>query len=853
MKKVITISMLTLAAVAALAGSLTGTVKESTGSTLPNARVSILNTTYQTMANVDGVYSFKNLPDGTYRVQVAFTGFASETQSVTVAGETTLDFTLEPSNIEEAVIVTANRAVVRETPVAFSNVSGEQIRARYTTQDTPDLVKSVPGVFTRSAGLGESDLYVRGFDSERVQIMINNVPVNDPESQVVYWSNWTGLSGNAADIQVQRGVGSSLYGSGAFGGSVNIETDNFSVDRHIGLLGTYGFANSDNSNYIGAIDYSTGFFNNDRSNIYFRYERKAGDSYIDGTNYDGHSFYLGFMHYISDNQTLKINFHGAPQEHNQAANVQDPELLEQFGRTWNRRNHPYQENYYFKPVFEVHHDWTIDSQSHVRTTFFATTGNGGGRYLRNDHVNMDTGAIEPIALSYDAFSDPTRDYTTNRIYGNSWRNDSQNKHKQYGFNTSYKNILNDFFTVIAGGEYRQWNAEHFSDAENFQFYNEADPGNPIVVDNVEQRYNYDGDVTSYSLFARGQFSPTENLDIMLDLAWQHYDQEVDENPLRQYDFYNRTWTDIYARSTMDILSNWDASSGVATADVVANPAANPDNYSRTYDFVAPKFGINWNITEAWNMFFNYSQAKKEPKVGDWYPRSRVPLSEDELKEESLTNAEIGVGYRTRNHHLAVNIYQMEFEDKIEYVTDSLGERTTMNAGNADHEGIELSYNWAINRNFRFSSSWTFANNEWTDMNVQEIFGFDVEDVVGKHVPGAPEFMTYNELYYSSDTWYGFLSHYRFDDYYVLYDNSALTGLEDDGTLGTCDETNLGVGYKMDLGGNTLDLAVRAYNIFDNEHWYGASWGRDYGRDGQYHLGVLQAPKFNWYMTANYRF
>ena len=189
--------------------------------------------------------------------------------------------------------------------------------------------------------------------------------------------------------------------------------------------------------------------------------------------------------------------------------------------------------------------------------------------------------------------------------------------------------------------------------------------------------------------------------------------------------------------------------------MVANPDANPDFYKRDYDFVQPKFGVNYNVNDAWNVFLNYSQAKKEPKVGDWYNRYSVPKSIDDLTEESLTNTEVGVAYRTRKQNLAINLYQMEFEDKIETITDSLGERDTLNAGNADHNGVEVAYNLAITSNWTFASSMTFADNTWSQMaDVDEIFGTPIAEIVGKHVPDSAETIFYNEISYRSDSWHG---------------------------------------------------------------------------------------------------
>ncbi len=877
MRKYLVVTSFFLATGLALAGTLSGTVNEkSTEITLPNARVAILNTTFSTIANLDGIYSF-NVPDGDYQVKVSFSGFAPETKAVTVSGDTKLDFSLMASDIAEEVIVTANRAVIRETPVAFTNVSGDTIREKYTTQDTPELLKAVPGVFARSSGLGEADLFVRGFDSERVQIMINNVPVNDPESQVVYWSNWTGLSGNAGSIQVQKGVGSSLYGSGAFGGSVNIETDNFSVESTKGFLGTWA-SMGDNSHYIAAGDYSSGYFNDDKLNFFARYERKDGDSYIDQTGYDGHSFYFGMLYQVSDTQSWTFNLHGAPQKHHQAGNVQDPRFLSandgfSWGtRTWNRRSHPYQENYYFKPVLEAHHDWSLDASTHWRTTFFATKGTGGGRYLRNDALNLDDGTVN-AKIGTNQFKYTDRDYYPSRIFNNGFLSDSQSNHDQMGFNTNFKKVFNEQFTLVVGGELRLWTAEHISESRKFEFGVEPTTGGaPLRIEDVENRYNYDGMVDNYSVFARLQWSPIENVTIMADIGYLNFDQTIEENLIRQYDFYNRQWTEIYARFTQDVSDDWDASDpNNVTANVIANPDANPDYYQRDYSFVQPKFGVNWNINDNWNAFANYSQASKEPQVGDWYNRSSVPLGTNNIDQEELKDFELGVSYRTRKQNLSVNLYRMAFTDKIESVTDSEGLRETINAGDADHDGLEIAYNLQINSMLSWVVSGTFANNEWArvvdydpnydyeadpDLSEPVMFGLDASTVLGKKVPDSPQTILFTELAYHSKNWFGYVNFNYWDDYFVLYNNETEIGLDEDGTLPTFSELGLGVGYTFATrGGDSLRVSLRGSNLASHKHFVDAGYSRDYGRpdgSGPY-LGVTQAPKLQYYLSLDYNF
>jgi len=125
------------------------------------------------------------------------------------------------------VFVTALRAVEGVTPVAFSNVTSEEIKSRYTVEDVPMILAMEPGVYSYSEsgnGTGYSYVQIRGFDQSRIAVMLDNVPLNDNESYQVYWVDHAGILADAELVQIQRGVGNSLYGSSAFGGSINVQT-----------------------------------------------------------------------------------------------------------------------------------------------------------------------------------------------------------------------------------------------------------------------------------------------------------------------------------------------------------------------------------------------------------------------------------------------------------------------------------------------------------------------------------------------------------------------------------------------------------------------------------------------------
>lgn len=130
--------------------------------------------------------------------------------------------------------VSANRAV-RTTPVAFTNISAEEIKAVNDGRDLPFLINQTPSIVTTGDagnGIGYSGIRVRGTDASRINVTANGVPVNDSESHRVYWVNMPDLASGLRDVQIQRGAGTSTNGAGAFGASINMLTEAPSLERY---------------------------------------------------------------------------------------------------------------------------------------------------------------------------------------------------------------------------------------------------------------------------------------------------------------------------------------------------------------------------------------------------------------------------------------------------------------------------------------------------------------------------------------------------------------------------------------------------------------------------------------------
>jgi len=799
---------------------------------------------FGTYSKENGSFILKNVPVGSHKLHVTFIGFEKQVKEVEVESDLTskINFYLEIQAIKmEGISITGNRAVTRETPIAFTNLDEEIISQKYTTEDIPLLLDGVPGLFSCSSGLGESGITIRGFDAEKIQILINGIPVNDPESQVVYWSNWTGLSSNIKSVQVQRGAGLSLYGSGALGGSVNIETIGSAENRNFTLRTSGGYYTTDGKvadgkggmqdyepyNFNVLLRYESGDLFDSKFNFSATAERKYGDSYVVGTVYDGYSFGFETENKFAAHK-LNTSFIIAPQEHLQARSNSDIELAKFLGREFNPTKHPWQENHYVKPQFSIRDKWLLSNHQSLVTNVFVTRGNGGGGYLNNGLFDIETGKVyfkdilsareegkrfgKHAMFVYKLTGEILEGYNpinkyftyapgdsvripglngTNMVTGDgthSWKNISNNDHKQFGLNTYYQHEIDygqSSMNIIFGGEIRRWNADHFAESNKFRHLDLNDPdslGNFStmgIYSETQRRYDYSSTVTNLSTFIRVQIKLSKNLTIMNDLQYARYYSKVEENPIYVFDFLKGELTDISFYQTKDITEyNPEDSTWVKRFD--------EDDYKRTFEFFSPKYGWNYNLTDKINLIGNYSIAYKEPRVLNWYDRTDGPgvnqilddSEEIKLVPEQTETIEFGIGFQNSNLNAKANYYITDYTDKIESIQDSHGESKTVNAGIARHQGLELGLN-AKYMNFDFSGSATFSKNRWQKMNLQTIFYEDAADVIGKVVPYSPEKMANGNIGY---TFYGLpldgnlrigLAAKWWDEYYGTYTNKYI--------------------------------------------------------------------------------
>ncbi|MCH7495637.1 MAG: TonB-dependent receptor [Candidatus Marinimicrobia bacterium] len=309
---VITIIISPLLSYGQLFVDITGkVVNANTGEPLPGANVLIEQTPLGGATDENGLFSIRNLPVGNYTISASVIGY--EIQKLLIHAESkniTINFSLTSKTLEgENIIVSASRAITGKTPIAFSNIDSRTLSEKYSSQELPLLLDEVPSLYSYSFtgnGMGYSEIKIRGFDATRIAVTLNGVPLNDPEDHVTYFYDIADLSANIQDVQVQRGVGNSLYGTAAIGGSVNILTKGAGTEPGITLSGTSGSYNTRRLNF----SFGTGYIENKYS-AYGRFSKLETDGYRKDSGVDSWSYFLSGSRYDRD-MTTTFNVFGGP-------------------------------------------------------------------------------------------------------------------------------------------------------------------------------------------------------------------------------------------------------------------------------------------------------------------------------------------------------------------------------------------------------------------------------------------------------------------------------------------------------------------------------------------------------------
>ena len=556
----------------------------------------------------------------------------------------------------DEVLVSATRAN-QKAPMTFSNFSKEEIAKRNLGQDIPVLINFMPSVVTTSDagnGFGYTGIRVRGSDATRVNVTINGIPYNDSEEQGTYFVDLPDFASSLQSIQLQRGVGTSTNGSGAFGASLNMLTDSYAKESNGEVSSAYGSFNSRKN----TIKFSTGLVNNgaDKNSgqgfeIAGRLSDMHSDGYIDRAFSNLKSYFLQGT-YVGKTTLIKALVFGGQEKTYQAWYGVDAETLSN-NRTYNPAGmytdangntqfYNNQTDNYNQDHYQLHWNEKISSNFNTNLAVHYTKGKGYYEEYQQNQDFADYG-LTPLVIggqTIDKTDLVRRKWLDNDFYGTT-------------FSGNYKK---DKIDLVFGGALNKYNGKHYGEVIWAQFASDSK--------NSNHYYDNYGNKLDFNFFTKINYKIGNKLNFYGDL---------------QYRFVNYKANGVYD-------------------DVIAD----------TFRFFNPKAGLTYTVDEKQNIYFSYARANREPNRTDY--ENGTP------KPEKLNDFELGWRLKTSNTQLNINGYYMLYKDQLVLTgaLDNVGNPIRTNIGKSYRAGIEVDADFKISKSFSDKPNFTLSENKNID-------------------------------------------------------------------------------------------------------------------------------------------
>ena len=428
-----------------LSGKVTDGVKP-----LPGASILIKGTTNGTTTNSKGEFKL-SLKKGTYILVVSIISQPKEVKiNLTKDAVISIDMADSFVNLDE-VLVSAVR-VKSTSPVTHSNVTKEELEKRNLGQDIPVLLNYLPSVVTTSdagAGVGYTGIRVRGSDATRVNITINGIPYNDAESQGTFWVNMPDFTSSTESMQLQRGVGTSTNGSGAFGASLNLLTDAISEEAFGEISNSFGSYNTRKH----TVKFSTGKIN-DHIEFSGRFSKIDSDGYIDRAWSDLKSYFLQAA-YVDDNTLIKALTFGGHEKTYQAWYGVTLEEIETLGRTHNPYSYENEIDNYNQDHYQFHWNEKLSENWSTNIGLNYTYGRGYYEQFKEGEDFSDYN-LTPITIGGETIDETDlirRRWLDNDFYVVNANATYKNNNLEFIFGTSISTYKGDHFGEIIWAEF----------------------------------------------------------------------------------------------------------------------------------------------------------------------------------------------------------------------------------------------------------------------------------------------------------------------------------------------------------------------------------------------------------------
>jgi iron complex outermembrane recepter protein len=646
---------------------LKGEVRDAvSGNPLPGATVSLLTESKVQVTNAAGLFEFSVSAIKPYEAEIRFVGYKTQRVFLTVDEANTI-LLEENTIVTDEILVRATRAGDK-TPTTFSTVDKATIRKQNFGQDLPLLLNWSPSVVTTSDagnGVGYTGISIRGSDPTRINVTLNGIPYNDSESQGVFWVDIPDIASSTQSIQIQRGVGTSTNGPGAFGATINLQTNTLNDEPYAEVINSFGSFNT----WRNTLGFGTGLIKNNWA-FDGRVSKISSDGFIDRASSDLSSYYFSGGYYSGNTMIKAIVFggkevtyqswYGVPESRlkndeeamlitasNEGWNAtQTQHLLISNSRTFNMYTYKNQVDDYTQDHYQLHGSHRFSNAVTVNAALHYTYGRGfyeefrpRDRFSRYGLGNVVIG--DSIITRSDIIR---RRWLDNDFYG-------------VTFSLHYdNNRLNSVF----GGSWNRYEGRHFGEIIWAQ------------VTTVPKDYRYyfsDADKTDFNVYAKSNYQFTSWLNAFLDLQVRTVGYATAGNDNRQNVF-----------------------------DVDMN-----------YTFFNPKTGLIFSLPGGQQLYASYAVANREPVRKDFVdnPAGETP------KHETLGNLEMGFRKTSDKHSFNLNFYWMNYKNQLVLTgaLNDVGAAIRTNVDKSYRAGIELEGTTKLSSRITWSANLMLSQNK----------------------------------------------------------------------------------------------------------------------------------------------
>ena len=576
-----------------------------------------------------------------------------------------------------------------KTPVAFTNISEAEIEKGNLGQDLPYLISLTPSVVTTSdagAGVGYTGFRIRGTDPTRINVTINGIPLNDSESQGVWWVNMPDFSSSIENIQIQRGVGTSTNGGSAFGASVNLKTDGLNKKAYAITNNSVGsFATLKNN-----IEFGTGLLNG-KFAFDGRLSKISSDGYIDRATSDLKSLYLQGT-YFGEKSVLKgIVFTGQELTY-QAWNGVPLNYLDT-NRTYNGYTYENEVDNYEQTHYQLHYSKQLSDVTNFNIAGHYTHGEG---YYEQEKLNqsLDAYGLQNIIIGNDTI-------TKTNLIRRKWLNNDFG-----GFTYSLNHKMGDL-DLTFGGANSIYSGQHYGNVIWAQYSSNSSYNHQYYWNKAEKSDN--------NFFAKANYKYSESTQIYIDLQRRRINYvfeglDANGNSAEQevnLQFFNPKFGFHHTLNESQILY---ASFGVANKEPNRNDytESTPDSrpiHETLYDTEIGYKQVGKKMTFGANLYFmNYeNQLVMTGKMNDVGGRTHVNISESFRKGIEIE----GTYSLTTKLTWAANITLSENKIETPFIED-VDNWDTWGVDEVTHENTDLSFSpnviWTSQLNYQLDKN-----------------------------------------------------------------------------------------------------------------------------------------------------